>query len=323
MTRKKNDTATEGAVTVLPPHEMRQLAEQSLRLNDAMQLAQRLGYRLPDEIGDHYLDADQVQRDIAANMRRSVEACLEVGRGLCVLKAMCEHGQFARRLDTLGMDKHVATRFMQAATRFSAKLPTSATLKAIGSQSKLFEMLVLDDEQLDELLLTGQTGELALDDVATMSVKELRAAVREAREEHKALEEVSKKKSEQIDKLQVKLKRVQAAPPDEAMVELKREAAAFAADAQGVILGGLREAVRVIREHAAQQGEDGQHDVFLAGLIGQVQAALVQVRDGFLLPDVSKASLHAEFLAYLQSEEAEAAAQATAASARRAPKLAD
>ena len=45
-------------------------------------VALQMGYQLP---GDG-VDADLIQRDIAANMRRSVEACLEVGRGLAVLK---------------------------------------------------------------------------------------------------------------------------------------------------------------------------------------------------------------------------------------------
>ena len=45
-------------------------------------VAQQLGYQLPADC----TDPDLIQRDISANMRRSVEACLEVGRGLAVLK---------------------------------------------------------------------------------------------------------------------------------------------------------------------------------------------------------------------------------------------
>lgn len=159
-------------------------------------VAAQLGYQLPADC----TDPDLIQRDIAANMRRSVEACLEVGRGLAVLKAACEHGQFAARLDVLGIDKHVAARFMQSAAKFS-KLPTSATLKAIGNQSKLFEMLVLDDEQIEELELTGQTGELHLDDIATMSVKELRKSLREARETADARERIIGDKDAMINRL--------------------------------------------------------------------------------------------------------------------------
>ena len=140
-------------------------------------VASQLGYQLPADC----VDPDLIQRDIAANMRRSVEACLEVGRGLTVLKVASGHGNFMARLDVLGVDVKVAGKFMASAKKFSNYSSTSNLTKAIGSQTKLFEMLVLDDEQLEELELTGQTGELQLDDIATMSVKELRAAVRETR----------------------------------------------------------------------------------------------------------------------------------------------
>ncbi|MBN9696848.1 MAG: hypothetical protein J0L85_13730 [Zoogloea sp.] len=146
------------------------------------QLALRVGYELPAGC----TDPDLIQRDIAANMRRSVEACLEVGRGLAVLKEACEHGQFIPRLNALGIEASIAQRFMQAAIKFSNAATSQHFTKAIGTQSKLFELLVLDDEQVDELQQTGQTGSLALDDVASMSVKELREALRKERETRKA-----------------------------------------------------------------------------------------------------------------------------------------
>ena len=160
-------------------------------------VAAQLGYQLPADC----TDPDLIQRDIAANMRRSVEACLEVGRGLRVLKEACEHGQFIARLDVLGIERSVAARFMQAATKFSNVASTHHLTKAIGTQTKLFEMLVLDDEQLDELELTGQTGELKLDDIATMSVKELRQALREAREDAEAQSKLLAAKNNKIDEL--------------------------------------------------------------------------------------------------------------------------
>lgn len=160
-------------------------------------VALRVGYQLPGDA----IDPDLIQRDIAANMRRSVEACLEVGRGLSVLKEACGHGQFIARLEVLGVDRGVAARFIQAAQKFS-NVPTSAHLiNAIGSQSKLLEMLILDDEQIDELALEGQTGELKLDDVATMSIKELRAKVRAAKGEKEALQRLLADKNSKLDAL--------------------------------------------------------------------------------------------------------------------------
>ncbi len=166
-------------------------------------VAIQVGYQLPADC----TDPDLIQRDISANMRRSVEACLEVGRGLSVLKAACDHGQFVSRLDVLGLDRTVAARFMQAATKFSNVATSHHLTKAIGSQSKLLEMLVLDDEQIEELELTGQTGELHLDDIATMSVKELRSALRDARDQSSAKDRLLADKNAKIDELSTGTKR--------------------------------------------------------------------------------------------------------------------
>jgi hypothetical protein len=172
--------------------------------------AAKLGYMLPADA----TDPDLIQRDIAANMRRSVEACIEVGRGLTVLKAACPHGQFASRLDVLGIDGSVARRFIQAAMKFSNRALTHDLTKAIGNQTKLFEMLILDDEQIEELAELGQTGELTLDDVATMSVKELRSALRDERQERQAGDKVREDLSKKLTKLQVESRKKVAADTD-------------------------------------------------------------------------------------------------------------
>ncbi|MDH0494273.1 hypothetical protein N5D37_11520 [Comamonas aquatica] len=164
-------------------------------------IALQVGYQLPGDC----IDADLIQRDIAANMRRSVEACLEVGRGLVALKAVCVHGSFVARLEVLGIEARVAQKFMQSAMKFS-KASTSTLLKSVDSQSKLFEMLVLDDEQIDELALTGETGELKLDAIATMSVKELRSALRQSKEDNKFIAEKRDKEMQRADKLEKALK---------------------------------------------------------------------------------------------------------------------
>jgi len=267
---------------------------------EVRQLAERIGYQLPaDETSP-----DLIQRDISANMRRSVEACLEVGRGLIVLKAACAHGEFFPRIDALGLDKHVASRFMQAANKFS-KLPTSATLtKAIGTQSRLFEMLVLDDEQLDELALTGQTGELVLDDIATMSVKELRAAVREAREQIDAKDEVAAKNQKTIQKLQEKLSRDKPTPEflaQEVLDNLGKESVQCVAG----IVAGLRSAMSAALDFDMSAQDSYQHvaQQACASALENVAAALRSLAADFGIEprtaatdamDPSWAHVHAE-----------------------------
>lgn len=246
-------------------------------------VALQMGYQLPADA----TDPDLIQRDIAANMRRSVEACLEVGKGLRVLKEACGHGNFMTRLEVLQIDVHVASRFVSAAVKFSNLRSNANLTKAVGNQTKLFEMIALEDGQLEELELTGQTGELSLDDVATMSVKELRAAVREVRAEKAAVDKVLSDKNTAMDKLRAQVKRVQAAPPDEQLLHLQREATTIMNDALGAIRGGLRAALTALNDVPA---DAPSQSVFMAGLVGQVAADLAALREEFNLPDVSNAA---------------------------------
>ncbi len=246
-------------------------------------VAAQLGYQLPADC----TDPDLIQRDIAANMRRSVEACLEVGRGLQVLKKACGHGQFMYRLDALGIDVNVAGRFMKSATKFASLGSNAAMAKAIGNQTKLFEMLVLDDEEIQELELTGQTGELSLDDVATMSVKELRKALRETREDKKALAQVNADKNAKIDELSAALAKkpkVIVVQPVEEAKQLRQEVVATAYEVESTLQGTLRKAFTDLEQLAQQTGED--HRSFTAALVRNLEVTLMAIRSEFHLPEL-------------------------------------
>jgi hypothetical protein len=171
------------------------------RQDAARRVALEIGYELPGGAPDPEL----IVRDIATHMRRSVEECLEIGRALLVLKEACEHGEFMDGLASLNFDHTLAKRFMQAARKFSNGASTHHLLEAAGTQTKLLELLVLDDEQVEELELTGQTGELHLDDVACMSVSELRKAVRGLRNSVSAKDKVAETNQQTIQKLQEQL----------------------------------------------------------------------------------------------------------------------
>jgi hypothetical protein len=176
------------------------LPDTGLALADmkARGMARQVGYQLP---GDS-TNPDLICRDIAANSRRTVEACLEMGKGLLVLKSMCDHGDFIERVEGIGIDINVAGRFMRAARKFSNSPSTANLLPKIGSQTKLLELLVLDDEKMEELAETGQTGELKLDDVACMGVRELRQAVRKLRTDVAAKDGAIKVKEQRISALE-------------------------------------------------------------------------------------------------------------------------
>ncbi|MGV8597533.1 hypothetical protein ACV35V_34835, partial [Pseudomonas aeruginosa] len=233
--------------------------------------------------------------------------------GLQVLKKACGHGEFADRLEVLGIDRHVAARFMQSAAKFASLGNNSTLTKAIGNQTKLFEMLVLEDEEIQELELTGQTGELSIDDVATMSVKELRKALREAREDKKALAQVNADKNTKIDELAAQLARkplVVVQPMDEQLAERREELAIKATAAEAAIAGALHPAVQLLVEKGEESGQDQRP--IIAGMLAQVERALLQIRAEYNIPATPSASATPTWMAD-DSEEAVKAALAEAA----------
>lgn len=225
MGRSAVDTlAPVDLVEVLPAAAAAVVAAQDVLAHDQAHIravALQVGYQLPADS----TDPDLIQRDIAANMRRSVEACLEVGRGLTALKAACAHGEFGKRLEILNLEDRVARRFMQAAAKFTNRALTPGLAKAIGNQTKLFELLILDDEQIDDLALSGQTGDLCLDDISTMSVKELRKALRQERLDNQFIAEKREKAEREKDALEREIR--QGGPRtrslDEQMVPFMQE----------------------------------------------------------------------------------------------------
>ena len=141
-------------------------------------------------------DLDALENSARDAIRRIGMAVFELGAYLLLLREGCAHGEFLPLLERLKLEERAARQYMQVTRRFSNR-QTSADLNALGV-SKLTEMLVLDDEQFEELTELGQTGELALDDVATMSVRELRAAVRKERSVKARLEDVNKELSGEV-----------------------------------------------------------------------------------------------------------------------------
>ena len=284
MARKANNNPLDNTALEAPPPAVLVDHEQSAQLvtlqrDDTARVravALRLGYQLPGDCAD----PDLIQRDIAINMRRSVEACLEVGRGLGVLREACEHGQFLARLDVLGLDRSVAAKFMRAATKLSNVSSTTHLTKAIGNQTKLFEMLVLDDEQLEELELTGQTGELKLDDVATMSVKELRDAVRVSRELVNQKTQRIERMATENDALAEKLARIKTAKPDTVLKELKQAFSGFALDIEAATINSLQPAVEELLKHHVEHGSEVA--AFINNEIGRLETVLRETRQKFL-----------------------------------------
>jgi hypothetical protein len=237
-------------------------------------LAQQLGYQGALSVG-------ALEDGIRFYQQRTAEACMELGKRLVLLKETTQHGEFKPRLESLGIEYGAAKRFMGVASKFS-KGPTSALLKAANSQSKLIELLVLDDTEVLELEEGGTVRGLTVDDVDRMGVRELRANLRESRADKVA----DDKRLAELHKANDKLHRlIEKSTPDDVLLKLQKEATALMNDALGCIRGNLRHACIALKNHSEED-----HSLFTAGLVGQVQAAITSLREEFELPDVSIAA---------------------------------
>ncbi|MGP1628345.1 MAG: hypothetical protein ACTS8S_00125 [Giesbergeria sp.] len=114
-------------------------------------------------------------------------------------------------------------------------------------------------------------------------VEQAEAATAELQADLKAGEEVLAAKNKTIDRLQRELKRIEKLPPDAQLAGLKKEATVIATEAEAMVLGGLRQALLLLNSHGEERGE---HGVFMAGLVRQVQAQLGALCHEFNLPEI-------------------------------------
>lgn len=247
----------------------------------ALVLAQQMGaVTLARELGyEGALTVGTLEDEIRFYQRRTVEACLELGKRLLVLKELTPHGEFQSRLDLLGFTKQTAQRFMQSAAK-TAKSPNLGLLSTqVKSMSAFLELVTHDEDTLEDLA--------KLDDIERLSASQLRAKVREMKADKEADQQLLEKKNQRIDDLERKTHAIERQAPDEKLETLMKEATTVARDAMGAIRGNLRQALIAL----SQSGHlPGVNDVFMAGLLGQVQADLNALRTEFNLPDVSNAA---------------------------------
>lgn len=224
-------------------------------------------------------------------MQQSADAMLELGKRLIQLKENEPHGTFSDIVENeLNIAPAVARRMMQASVKFLGNGvpgdPKRSALSVLG-KTKLYELMVLDDDELDALADGGTVAGLQQDDIDRMTSRELRAALRnqrqaadsrltEAQESLETARRVSQKKQEQIDRLQEELERergaAKKAAPDERIAR-QRETCKTLADVLSVDILQLAANIRPLLEAFPQQAD------FAAGLVAQAIAELRGIQD--------------------------------------------
>lgn len=250
-----------GAIEVLEKSTNELAGLQADQASKAIAVAQQIGYQGSMSVG-------ALEDEIRFYQRRTVEAILETGKRLLVLKELTPHGEFTKRVELLGFGDRTARRFMQAA----AKTAKSAILADLSGQAKnglaFLELVTHDDDVLE--------GLQEMDDFDRMSASQLRQAARELQADKRATEQLLEGKNRKLDELGRKAKRFNV------VVDLPEDfkaADALAAGLKADTIAKLKalKAIRVQAMEERPQDEEGQqvHDAALAALA-------VTLRDAFL-----------------------------------------
>lgn len=239
---------------------------------------------------DGALTAESLEEEIKFYQRRSVEAVLEMGKRLLLLKEVAGHGSFVERIEALGIGERMAQRFMASTLKFSKASSTSLLTLPNLNQGKLLELLVLDDGEIEALNNGDQVRGIVLDDVDCMSVSELRRALRLAKADQdtrlaakdKLLADKQLKienQNKELDELGRKARFVATASPQERYEGIRTELLAHAAGIEGALAGKLRPSFTALKEHLAEHG--GECDAYLSSALGQIERAVREIREDF------------------------------------------
>lgn len=264
-----NQTLVEGAAN--------QMAEHS-----ALVMAQ-FGESLP-------YDRSRVIHEARFYMAQSAEAMLEAGKRLVILKEHESHGEFLVIVEgQLGIHERAAQRMMQASLKYlSPKLQSKATALSGLGKTKLLELLSEDDDDLAGLTEGGTVAGLKLDDIERMTSRELKTALREARENSEAKEQLIASKDAKLNELDTALRnerrQVRETPPDILAAKLREEVGGYAYRAEVAIRSDLRAGIEQILEQDSVAGTD--NTVFVAGLLAQLERSIAELRLQHDIPSV-------------------------------------
>lgn len=235
----------------------------------AKELAVQLGY-------EGGLSVDSLENEIRFWQRRTVEACLELGKRLLILKEVSRHGEFGGLIEKLGFTKMSASRFMSAAAK-AAKSNNLVLLSGqVKSMSAFLELVTLDDDVLEDVK--------KIEGIDCLPASELRKKIKELQAEKEATEKVLKGKNETIDKLQI----IQAMSANEKAAEVRKKAVQINNQALAMLRGSVRNAVATIKQ---TEGETYESRVLTSALIAELQHELNQIREEHAIPDLSSDAL--------------------------------
>ncbi|ENM0085636.1 DUF3102 domain-containing protein [Salmonella enterica] len=219
-------------------------------------------------------------------MAQSAEAMLEAGKRLVILKENEPYGEFINILESeLNIEPRVARRMMQASIKFlgsESELPKRSALSVLG-KTKLYELMVLDDEELDDLADGGTVAGATLDDIDRMTSRELRRTLRKTKEDLAASRQLVSDKSNEVNEL--KETHFKSIDPDEA---INRVISDFTERHEAVLrtfIGALPDFFQRLEDDYNNRGIS--HTGLMAGLLHDIEREIASVRAQFDIPELN------------------------------------
>ena len=235
--------------------------------------------------GEAYNEDRWIERGRQA-MRQTVEGMFELGRVLIVLKEHMTWEKFADVCEVFGMSARAAQQLTQATRRFATPQMQKAQSKLMElGKSKLLELLVEEDEAIVDLADGGDINGHTLDDVERMTVRELRAALRESRETAEAKDKIIADKNKKVDELAEKLAKKQTGKepsPEDVGSELSMRLVSMTVGIRSDI-SRLPELFEAMQAHGLAHSFN--HEPQMVGCLNQIIMDLEGLRDRYALPN--------------------------------------
>ena len=195
-----------------------EMAEQEAGARNALAVVEANASALAQELGyQGALTVGTLEDEIRFYQRRTVEAILETGKRLLLLKEMTPHGEFTQRVEMLGFHKLTAQRFMRTALKTAKSVNLTLLSTQVKNASAFLELVTHDDDVLENLQ--------EMDDIDRLSASQLRERLRQAEQDVKFAAEKRARAEERADKAEKKLagNRPVVVPLDERILPFKED----------------------------------------------------------------------------------------------------
>lgn len=266
-----NTKATESALAEARVGTRELAAMDEERLARAGEAAKLIGYTgaLSPEVAESF---------IASGIQRTAEGVWLLGAGLIMLKELTPHGEFMKRVESMGISASAANKRMAAVLKFAKTGAAGKFHGAVSGARHLLELAELDVDDLNLLASGGAIAGVTLDKVDRMTVRQLREALRESQAQLEVSNAARDRQSARIDELEMGERRYVRLTSDEQLQVKQKRLVDSMSLIRASIATDLRHAIGEVRAH---DQDASAHEVLLAGVLTQIRRDLDALRDEF------------------------------------------